>query len=77
MAGYFNVTMPMANFSKKEGEPVRAQHDIELEKFFGLIDEVSNGGEPLLKYKDDDCMQKCIKIKWTKGSQRESDLVFS
>jgi len=80
MPGYFNVTMPIpdfSRFSRQEVEGTRSHHDIELEKFFGLIEEVSNGVEPLLKYKDDDCMQKCIKIKWTKGNSRENDLVFS
>lgn len=66
MASYFNVELPGAL------EPVpeevefaeRAEHDISIKKFFDLVNEVSNGDAPLLKYKDNECIQNCIKIKW-------------
>ena len=44
------------------------EQDLSLKKFFELVDEVSNGDAELLKFKDDDCMQKCLKIKWVNKS---------
>ena len=57
MAGYFNIKLPGSpTFPQPEKETVVMQKDLSLEKFFDLVDEVSNGDAELLKFKDDDCM---------------------
>lgn len=59
MADFFNVQLP--DSSKQPAHASSEQEDISMGKFFDLVREVSNGDAPLLKYKDNQCIQNYIK----------------